>query len=279
MGTLYIVATPIGNLEDITLRALRILREVRLIAAEDTRTARKLLSRYDIRTPTTSYFTHNEVLKTPYILEQLAAGDVALISEAGTPGVSDPGAELVRAVIAAGYPVVAIPGPSAVPTAMAVSGFPADRFVFLGFLPRRSKERRALLAQVAALPWTVVFFEAPHRVLESLEDVEAVLGDRPAVAARELTKMHEQVQRGTLSELRAALVAGDTRGEFTFVVAGAPAPERPAWSREAVAEVLRERLREGIPARQAAREVARAAGWKARDVYQLYTELKQETLH
>ena len=279
MGTLYIVATPIGNLEDITLRALRILREVRLIAAEDTRTARKLLTRYDIHTPTTSYFTHNQVLKTPYILEQLAAGDVALISEAGTPGVSDPGAELVRAVIAAGYPVVAIPGPSAVPTAMAVSGLPADRFVFLGFLPRRSRERRALLAQVAALPWAVVFFEAPHRVVESLEDVEAVLGDRPAVAARELTKMHEQVQRGTLSELRAALVAGDTRGEFTFVVAGAQAPERPAWSREAVAEVLRERLREGIPARQAAREVARAAGWKVRDVYQLYTELKQEASH
>ena len=279
MGTLYIVATPIGNLEDITLRALRILREVRLIAAEDTRTARKLLTRYDIHTPTTSYFTHNQVLKTPYILEQLAAGDVALISEAGTPGVSDPGAELVRAVIAAGYPVVAIPGPSAVPTAMAVSGLPADRFVFLGFLPRRSRERRALLAQVAALPWAVVFFEAPHRVVESLEDVEAVLGDRPAVAARELTKMHEQVQRGTLSELRAALVAGDTRGEFTFVVAGAQAPERPAWNREAVAEVLRERLREGIPARQAAREVARAAGWKVRDVYQLYTELKQEASH
>ncbi len=277
MGTLYIVATPIGNLEDITLRALRILREVRLIAAEDTRTARKLLSRYDIHTPTTSYFTHNQVLKTPYILDQLAVGDVALISEAGTPGVSDPGAGLVRAVAAAGYPVVAIPGPSAVPTAMAVSGLPADRFVFLGFLPRRSRERRALLAQVAALPWTVVFFEAPHRVIESLEDAEAVLGDRPAVAARELTKMHEQVQRGTLSQLRAELQAGDTRGEFTFVVAGAPAPAKEAWTRDAVAEVLRERIREGAPARQATREVARAAGWRVRDVYQLYTELKQET--
>jgi 16S rRNA (cytidine1402-2'-O)-methyltransferase len=277
MGTLYIVATPIGNLEDITLRALRILREVRLIAAEDTRTARKLLSRYEIHTPTTSYFTHNQVLKTPYILDQLAVGDVALISEAGMPGVSDPGAGLVRAVIAAGYPVVAIPGPSAVPTAMAVSGLPADRFVFLGFLPRRSRERRALLVQVAALPWAVVFFEAPHRVIESLEDAEAVLGDRPAVAARELTKMHEQVQRGTLSQLRAELQAGDTRGEFTFVVAGAPAPAKEAWTREAVVEVLRERIREGAPARQTTREVARVAGWRVRDVYQLYTELKQQT--
>ncbi|MDI7276486.1 MAG: 16S rRNA (cytidine(1402)-2'-O)-methyltransferase [Anaerolineae bacterium] len=276
MGTLYVVATPIGNLEDITLRALRTLKEVRLIAAEDTRTARKLLARYEIHTPTTSFFTHNQVLKTPYILEQLAAGDVALISEAGTPGVSDPGAELVRAAIGAGYPIVPIPGPSAVPAAMAVSGLPADRFVFLGFLPRRRRERLALLEQAAGLPWTLVFFEAPHRVLESLEDVQRVLGDRPAVAARELTKLHEEVQRGTLSQLRAQLEAGDTRGEFTFVVAGAPPAAKEAWPRTAVAEALRDRIRQGTPARQAARDVARASGWRTRDAYELYTEIKRE---
>jgi 16S rRNA (cytidine1402-2'-O)-methyltransferase len=276
MGTLYVVATPIGNLEDITLRALRVLREVRLIAAEDTRTAHKLLARYDIATRTTSYFEHNEALKTPLILRELAEGDVALISEAGMPGISDPGHELIRGAIEAGYPVVPVPGASAVPAALAVSGLLADRYVFLGFLPRRSKERRELLQSAAGLPWTLVFFEAPHRVLASLADVEEVLGDRPAAAARELTKLHEEVQRGTVSEIRAQLAAGDRRGEFTFVVAGAApvAPER--WPEEQVLQALEEPLRSGIPAKEAARSVAVAAGWKSREVYDLYTRLKQE---
>lgn len=274
MGTLYIVATPIGNLEDITLRALRTLREVRLIAAEDTRTARKLLTRYEITTPTTSYFEHNKALKTPAILRALAEGDVALISEAGMPAISDPGHALVRAAIEAGYSVVPIPGPSAVPTALAASGLPADQFVFLGFLPRRRKERRELLQAVSALPWTLVFFESPHRVLESLADVEEVLGDRPAVAARELTKLFEAFERGNVSELRRALEAGDRRGEFTFVVAGAePAPQE-VWPRERIVEALRAPLRAGVPAKEAARQVASAAGWKTRDVYDLYTELR-----
>jgi 16S rRNA (cytidine1402-2'-O)-methyltransferase len=276
MGTLYVVATPIGNLEDVTLRALRTLREVHLIAAEDTRTARKLLARYEISTPTTSYFEHNEPVKTPLILRELAQGDVALISEAGMPGLSDPGYELIRAVIDAGYPVVPIPGPSAIPTALAVSGLPADRFLFLGFLPRRRKDRREALQAVAGLPWTLVFFEAPHRVLESLADVEEVLGDRQAAMARELTKLHEEIRRGAVSQMRAALAAGDTRGEFTIVVAGASPRAREPWPRERVVEALREPLRRGIPPRRAARQVAQEASWKTRDVYQLYIELRQE---
>jgi len=275
MGTLYVVATPIGNLEDVTLRALRVLREVRLIAAEDTRTARKLLARYDIATPTTSYFEHNKAAKMPQVLAALAEGDVALISEAGMPGLSDPGYELIRAAIAAGYPVVPIPGPSAITTALAAAGLPADRFVFLGFLPRRKKERRELLAEVAGLPWTLVFFEAPHRILESLADMQEVLGDRPMAAARELTKMHEEIARGTVAELRARLEAGDTRGEFTLVVAGASREPPAAWPRERVVAALREAMGRGLPAKEAAREVGRAAGWKPREVYTLYTELKR----
>ena len=275
MGTLYVVATPIGNLEDITLRALRVLREVRLIAAEDTRTARKLLSRYEIGTPTTSYFEHNKAFKTPLVLRELAQGDVALISEAGTPGLSDPGCELIRAVVEAGYAVVPVPGPSAITAAVAVSGLPADRFLFLGFLPRQARERRELLGAVAALPWTLVFFEAPHRIAESLRDVEEVLGDRPVVAARELTKLHEEVWRGTVGGLRAHLEAGDRRGEFTLVVGGAVEARRAAWPRERVMEALRQAVAEGLSAREASRGIAGAAGWRARQVYDLYLELKR----
>jgi len=275
MGTLYVVATPIGNLEDVTLRALRVLREVRLIAAEDTRTARKLLARYDIPTPTTSYFEHNKAAKMPQVLAALAEGDVALVSEAGMPGLSDPGYELIRAAIEAGHPVVPIPGPSAITTALAVAGLPADRFLFLGFLPRRQKERRELLAEVAGLPWTLVFFEAPHRILESLADVEEVLGNRPMVAARELTKVHEEIARGTVRELRARLEAGDTRGEFTLVVAGAGREPPAAWPEEKVLAALRDAMARGVPAKEAAREVGLAAGWKPRDVYRLYVGLKR----
>lgn len=274
MGTLYVVATPIGNLEDISLRALRVLREVRVIAAEDTRTARKLLTRYDIATPTTSYFEHNKALKTPQVLAELAQGDVALISEAGMPGLSDPGYELIRGAVQAGYPVVPIPGASAITTALAASGLPADRFLFLGFLPRRPKERRALLASVAAMPWTLVLFEAPHRILDSLADVQEVLGDRPLAAARELTKLHEEIERGTVSEVRARLVAGDTRGEFTLVLAGASPQAPEAWPHDRVVEALRQALQQGTPAKEAARRVAQAAAWKPRDVYDLYIELK-----
>src|SRR5512140_1776589 len=195
MGTLYLVATPIGNLEDMSPRAIRILREARLIAAEDTRHTRQLLTHFDIHTPLTSYYEHNKLAKLETILAALAEGDVALVSDAGTPAINDPGYELVRAALAAGHTVSPIPGPSAPLAALAASGLPTDAFLYLGYLPRKSAERRELLTGVAALPYTLIFLETPHRLLEALDDLLAALGDRPMAAARELTKLHEQVYR------------------------------------------------------------------------------------
>ncbi len=222
MGTLYLVATPIGNLEDITLRALRVLREAPLIAAEDTRHTRKLLSHFEIPTPV-SYHEHSGPAGIERVLSALAQGDVALVSDAGTPAVSDPGQELVRAALAAGHPVVPIPGPSAVIAALIASGLPSDSFTFFGFLPRNSGERRAELERLRDGEPTLVLFEAPHRLLATLDDLVAVLGDRQAALARELTKVHEEWLRGPLSQLRAHYTGGVTpRGEYTLVIAGAP---------------------------------------------------------
>jgi 16S rRNA (cytidine1402-2'-O)-methyltransferase len=192
MSILYVVATPIGNLEDITLRALRVLREVKLIAAEDTRKTRRLLDTYDIKTPMTSYYEHNKMTKLDYILEKLKKGDVALVSEAGMPGISDPGYELIVAATRENIRVVPVPGPSAVTTALAVSSLPTDRFVYIGFLPNKSAARRRLLASVAAEPGTIIALEAPHRLDAALEDVLDVLGDRRLSVGRELTKLHEE---------------------------------------------------------------------------------------
>ncbi len=254
MGTLYLVATPIGNLEDITLRALRVLREVPLIAAEDTRHMRKLLAHFEIATPTISYHEHSGPAGIERVLAALASGDVALVSDAGTPAVSDPGEELVRAAIAAGYPVVPIPGPSAVMTALIASGLPTGEFTFMGFLPRKSAERRARLETVRDSTATLVLYEAPHRLLSTLDDLVAVLGDRQAALARELTKLHEEWLRGPLSELRAHYTGGATpRGEYTLVIAGA-APS----AREPVDEAARrERARAGPRASMARVEYAR----------------------
>ena len=219
MGTLYVVATPIGNLEDVTLRALRVLREASLIAAEDTRTTRKLLSRYDVHTPVTSFHDANAARKLPALLAALRDGAVALVSDAGMPLVSDPGYQLVSAATAAGVPVVAVPGPSAVTTALVVSGLPADRFLFLGFLPRRVAERRAALQALAREQHTLVAFEAPHRLRQTLHDLLAALGDRRIAACRELTELHEEVFRGSVQEALAHFT--EPRGEFTLVVEGA----------------------------------------------------------
>lgn len=219
MPTLYLVATPIGNLEDITRRALRVLSEVSLIAAEDTRKTRHLLITYGVKTPLLSYHDHNKRQRLPQLLRHLERADLALVSEAGMPNISDPGFELVREVVAQGIPVVAIPGPSAITTALAVSGLPTHRFHYLGFLPRKKGERRRLLAEVAPSKDTLVTFEAPHRILASLEDILAVLGDRRLAVCRELTKLHEEVFRGTVSQAREHF--GQPRGEFTLVIAGA----------------------------------------------------------
>jgi 16S rRNA (cytidine1402-2'-O)-methyltransferase len=239
--TLYIVATPIGNLEDISLRALRLLKQVELIAAEDTRTARHLLNAYDIKTPLTSYHEHNKRAKLDYLLECLEEKDVALISEAGMPGVSDPGYELIVAAIERGIPVVPVPGASAVITALVVSGLPSSQFLYLGFLPRRQGARRRLFKSLADEPWTMVAFEAPHRLLETLRDALEVFGDRKVAVCRELTKVYEEVFRGKLSQAIEHFV--QPRGEFTLAIEGKAgqepeiSPQQGAGAKEAVARL------------------------------------------
>lgn len=271
VGTLYLVATPIGNREDITLRALRILREVPLIAAEDTRKTRSLLQYYGITTPLTSYFEHNKLTKLDYLLRRLDEHDVALVSEAGTPGISDPGYELVRAAIAHGFVVTPIPGPSALIAALAASGLPTDRFCFLGFLPRKSGERRRRLAEVAAERATLVLYEAPHRVIETLRDVLDVLGDREMAAAVELTKLYERIHRGTVSELLAYFQETAPRGEFVLVVSGTGlSAEAELVADDATVEsLLASAVARGLRAKEAAVEVARLTGRSRREVYDL----------
>ncbi len=268
MGTLYLVATPIGNLEDITLRALRTLKEVTLIAAEDTRRARILARRYEIETPITSYFEGNKLTKLETVLRALDTGDVALISEAGMPGLSDPGYELVCTAIGRGYSVVPVPGPTAPVTALIVSGLPGDSFLYLGFLPRRRSERRRLLAEVAGEQRTLIAFEAPHRLRESLADVEAVLGDRALAVCRELTKLHEEVWRGTVAGARAHFDEVEPRGEFTLVIGGA-SKEHERWDEGRVQAALGELLAQGVSRPAAARRIAAASGWSRAEVYRL----------
>lgn len=283
MGTLYLVATPLGNLEDITLRALRILRESRLIAAEDTRHTRKLLNHFEITTPTISYHEHSGPVGIAIVLVALAEDDVALVSDAGTPAISDPGADLVAAALAAGYPVTPIPGPSAVITALIASGLPTDQFTFLGFPPRKTKERRTLLASVRAAPRTLVLYEAPHRLRACLDDLLAVLGDRDACLARELTKLHEEWLRGTLTSLRAHYTREEPRGEYTLVIAGAQDTQRPEIKvepaeREKMARArLRALLTEGNSTRDAAAQVAGELGVSRREAYRLALDVAAES--
>lgn len=280
VGTLYLVATPLGNLEDITLRALRILREAHVIAAEDTRHTRKLLNHFSIATPTISYHEHSGPAGIAMVLAALAEGDVALVSDAGTPAISDPGADLIEAAVTAGYPVVPIPGPSAVITALIASGLPTNEFTFLGFLPRRSQERRALLLSVSHEPRTLVLYEAPHRLRACLDDLLAVLGDRQTCLARELTKVHEQWLRGTLSTVKARYSGqSEPRGEYTLVIAGASQASQSQTEEEpeALAIRARDRLRELLAAgngtRDAAAIVARELGLSRREMYRVALEL------
>lgn len=218
MPALYVIATPIGNLEDISLRALRLLQEVKIIAAEDTRTTRHLLNAYNIKTPVTSYHEHSKRAKLDYLLSQLEEEDVALVSEAGMPGLSDPGYELIGAAIDHGISVVPVPGASAVITALVVSGLPTDQFLYLGFLPRRHGQRQRLLASIVDETRTIVAFETRHRLKEALSDIEEVLGDRRLVVCRELTKIHEEVIRSRVSQAREYFT--NPRREFTLVIEG-----------------------------------------------------------
>lgn len=266
MGTLYIVPTPIGHLDDITLRALNVLRGVQLIAAEDTRHAAKLLTHFDIHTPTTSYFEHNKLSKLDRILAALESGDVALISDAGTPGLSDPGYELIRAAIDRGHPIVPLPGPTAAITALVASGLPTDAFTFIGFLPRKTGERQRAIEAVKDERRTLICYEAPHRLIDALTDLLAICGDRSICVARELTKVHEELWRGSIS---AALThfSGDVLGEIVLVIAGAPDSER--WSEERVRAALQAELERGASANAAAKTVAAQAGWTKREAYEL----------
>ena len=274
MGTLYLVATPIGNLEDITLRALRILKQVALVAAEDTRTARNLLRHFGIATQVTSYFEHNKLAKLDRILDALERGDVAVISEAGMPGLSDPGYELVRAALERGIRVVPIPGANALTAALVASGLPTDQFVYLGFLPRQPGARRKLLQAVADEPRTLVAYEAPHRLRASLDDIADILGDRAVCVARELTKMYEEFFRGSVSEARTHFAKTAPRGEFTLVIQGKTedegrTTEKTAWDDARVREAVRDLIAAGMPRTDAVKRVARASGRDRRAVYQL----------
>ncbi len=272
MSTLYLVATPIGNLEDITLRALRILRETPLIAAEDTRQTRKLLERYDIHAKLTPYHEHNKARKTAELLQRLSEGDLALVSDAGTPAINDPGWELVQAAIAAGHTVTPVPGPSAPIAALIASGLPVEAFLYLGYLPRKRAARRARLAQVAPLPYTLIFLETPHRLRAALHDLHAVLGSRRVALGRELTKMHEEIWRGTLEAACAHFAETAPRGEFTLVVEGAPPPQKERWPAERLHAAI-ERARSGgeSPSRMAQR-LAAQSGWPRREIYRRAVE-------
>jgi 16S rRNA (cytidine1402-2'-O)-methyltransferase len=269
MGTLHLVATPIGNLEDMSPRAVRILREALLIAAEDTRQTKKLLTHFDIHTPLTSYFEHNKLSKLESILGKLNEGDVALVSDAGTPALNDPGFELVGAALKAGHRVSPIPGPAAPVAALTASGLPTDTFLYLGYLPRRSAERRKVFKQVASLPYTLIFLETPHRLLDSLEDLEAVLGDRQVALARELTKFHEEVWRGKSSEARRYFEA--PRGEFVLVVAGKVKSEVEKWSEKRLLTAIRRGIKAGESPSALAAKLAIESGWARRDIYKLTT--------
>ena len=268
MGKLFVVATPIGNMEDITLRAIRILREVSLIAAEDTRKTGRLLAHHGIETPMVSCFEYNELARIGQLLLRLARQDVALVSDAGTPGVSDPGYRLITAAIRAGMEVVPVPGASAVTAALAVSGLPTDRALYLGFLPRKAGARRQFLSEVATQPYTLIAFEAPHRLLRSLADIQEMMGDRRLVVARELTKLHEEILRGTVSELTAHFAEDSPRGELTLVIEGAQ-DEDTRWPESRVRQALLELLEKGMRRKDAARQLASESGWSTRDIYEL----------
>ncbi|MBI3931794.1 MAG: 16S rRNA (cytidine(1402)-2'-O)-methyltransferase [Acidobacteria bacterium] len=273
-GRLFVVATPLGNLEDLTLRAVRVLRAVSLVACEDTRRTGTLLRAHGIATPTTSYFEHNERWKGERILAALREGrDVALVSDAGTPGISDPGFRLVRDARNEGLPVLPVPGASAAIAALSVSGLPTDRFLFVGFLPARREARRRALADLASANETLVVYESPVRVVAALDDMTEVLGDRDAFLCREATKLHEEYVRDRLSGLRTRLASRDTvKGEIVLVVAGAV--EADARRAEAESpEALYARLAgEGLSRRAAVKEVARRLGLPAREVYKRVLE-------
>lgn len=274
-ATLYVVATPLGNLADLSPRAADCLRQVTVVAAEDTRRTRGLLAHLGATPRLLSFHAHSTPRRTERLLEILQSGrDVALVTDAGTPGVSDPGAELAAAARTQGFGVVPIPGASAVTTALSASGLPADRYLFLGFVPRKGGERSRMLARAAAEEWSVVFFESPARLGALLEDLRALAGpDRPAVVARELTKIHEEFRGGTLAELADYYSTREARGEVTLVLAGTGTPPPPPDRSDDARALATRLLAEGVSRRQAARQVATEIGLPRNEAYRLVMEL------
>jgi len=274
MGTLYLVATPIGNLEDMSPRAVRVLREASLIAAEDTRHTGKLLKHFEIETPLTSYFEHNKLNKLDFILEKLSTGDVALVSDAGTPAINDPGYELVQAALASKYDVRPVPGPSAPIVALTVSGLPTDSFLYLGYLPHKTSERHKRLQEVEGQPYTLVFLESPYRIVEALEDIFSILGDRRICVAREMTKMFEEYWRGNVRGAVEYFNAQPARGEFTLVVEGKTADDGEKWTVERMQSAIEMELRNEKPAKEISIELAKQSGWSKKEVYALINQNK-----
>lgn len=274
-GTIYLVATPLGNLEDITLRALRILREVDLIACEDTRRTRQLLSHFDISKRLLSYHEHNEIVRAVELVRRAKQGkNIAVVSDAGMPTIADPGYRIVNESITAGVTVVPIPGPIAAATALAASGLPTDAFHFVGFLPAKRAQRRKTLQAVAHSTATLVFYETPHRIIETLADVVAVLGDRPAVVARELTKIHEEFLRGAASKVLGELRSRETvKGEITLLIGHSKVkPEITQTAQQRVAELTQE---QGLAKMDAIKRAARERGISKRQAYQLLEQCKK----
>jgi 16S rRNA (cytidine1402-2'-O)-methyltransferase len=273
MSILYVVATPIGNLEDISARALRVLSEVKLIAAEDTRKTRRLLEHYGIKTPMTSYYEHNKMTKLDSILEQLEEQDIALVSDAGMPGISDPGYELIAAAAQRRISVVPIPGASSIIAGLAVSGLPTDTFKFIGFLPSRAAARRLALEAVQTEPGTIIVLEAPHRIIAALSDILTVLGNRRIAVCRELTKFHEEVFRGTVSEAIEHFTS--PRGEFTLVIEGKGDKEKPVMT-DSIEEQLRKLYVKGATAKEAVAAIAGETGLKRKELYQKWLKLGEK---
>jgi 16S rRNA (cytidine1402-2'-O)-methyltransferase len=274
MGTLYLVATPIGNLEDMSPRAIRVLREASLIAAEDTRHTGKLLKYFQIDTPITSYFEHNKLNKLDFILDKLSTGDVALVSDAGTPAVNDPGYELVQAALASNYEVRPVPGPSAPITALTVSGLPTDSFLYLGYLPHKTSERHKRLQEVESQPYTLVFLEAPYRIVEALEDIFSILGDRKICVAREMTKMFEEYWRGNVSRAVEYFKSRPARGEFTLVVDGKKMDGSQKWTEAELQMAIDNELKSEKSAKEISAELAKQSGWNKKEIYTLINQNK-----
>jgi 16S rRNA (cytidine1402-2'-O)-methyltransferase len=275
-GTLYVVGTPIGNLEDMTFRGVRILQTVDLIAAEDTRHTGKLLQHFQIKTPQVSYHDHNRSSRIPELLKQLSEGKaIALVTDAGVPGISDPGYELVKCCVEEGIVVVPIPGPSAVITALSAAGLPTDRFVFEGFLPAKSQQRREHLESLQTEFRTLIFYVSPHRLQETLQDCAEILGrDRYIVLARELTKLYEEFWRGTFAEAIFYYNEREPKGEYTLVVAGKPS-ELPQFSEIELKAELEKLMSQGVSCSQASRQLAKVTSLNRRQLYQLALAIKQ----